>query len=116
MKHLNTGKEGEEFAVRFLKKKGLRVIERNFRTPIGEIDIVAKDGKDIVIVEVKTRKGMQYGHPIEAVDQRKQHRLRRLAQLYLKIKGYQDVHVRFDVLGLVKKGNSFQVSYIKDAF
>lgn len=116
MRHLHTGKEGEEFAVKLLKKKGLKVIERNFRTPIGEIDIVAKDGKDLVIVEVKTRKGIQYGHPVEAVDHRKQNKLRRLAQFYLKLKGYNDVHVRFDVLGLIKDGDGYQVSYIRDAF
>ncbi len=116
MKHLSTGKEGEDFAVRFLKKKGLKILERNFRTPIGEIDIVAKDGSTIVIVEVKTRKGLGRGHPLEAVDLRKQKRLRRLAQLYLKIKGYNEPPVRFDVLGLVRDEEGFQVSYVKDAF
>jgi putative endonuclease len=116
VKHLSTGKEGEDFAVRFLKKKGLKILERNFRTPIGEIDIVAKDGKDLVIVEVKTRKGIQYGHPVEAVDHRKQIKLRRLARLYLKLKGHNDMHVRFDVLGLIKDEKGYQVSYIKDAF
>ncbi|RMG73227.1 MAG: YraN family protein, partial [Nitrospirae bacterium] len=110
MKHLITGKEGEDFAVRFLKKRGLKVIERNYRTPIGEIDIVARDGRDIVIVEVKTRKGLEHGHPLEAVDARKQHKLRRLAQFYMKTKGLTDVHIRFDVLGLIKEADGYRVS------
>ncbi|NOX20989.1 MAG: YraN family protein [Nitrospirae bacterium] len=116
MKKTRTGREGEDLAVKYLRKNGLKIIERNFRTPIGEIDIIARDGPAIVIVEVKTRTSLNFGHPLEAVDQRKQKRLRRLALYYLKYRGIENVQVRFDVLAIVKTDNGHKISYIKEAF
>ena len=71
-KKIITGKEGEKIAAAFLKKNGYRIIEINFRCPIGEIDIVAKEKDDLVFVEVKTRKSMELGYPEQAVGIRKQ--------------------------------------------
>jgi putative endonuclease len=69
---ITTGKEGEKIAAAYLKKNGYRIIEINFRCPIGEIDIVAKEKNDLVFVEVKTRKSIDLGYPEQAVGIRKQ--------------------------------------------
>ncbi len=116
MKKAHTGKLGEDLATEYLRKKGLKIIERNFRTPIGEIDIIARDGSTIVIVEVKTRSSLKYGHPLEAIDQRKQKRLRRLALYYLKYCGDENANIRFDVLAIVKNPHGCEITHIKEAF
>ncbi len=110
------GDEGESFAEKYLRKRGYKILERNYRTPIGEIDIVAKDGEYTVFIEVKTRQSLQYGAPIDAVDRRKRERIRRLALLYLKHKKIDDSPVRFDVVGLTVRNGNYEVELIKDAF
>lgn len=111
------GSRGEDLAAEFLKDKGYRIIARNYKTPIGEIDIIAKDGRTLVFVEVKTRSNNSFGHPFEAVDARKRHKLKNLAMLYLK-KQKQDCAVRFDVLSIhISINNSKKdIEHIQDAF
>ncbi|MEW6585423.1 MAG: YraN family protein [Nitrospirota bacterium] len=110
------GASGEDLAVKFLKKKGYRIIERNHKTPLGEIDIIAQDGVMTVFVEVKTRAGTAFGHPFESVHEKKRQKLRKLALLYLK-KQPAETPARFDVLSIVLKGDStYEVEHIKDAF
>lgn len=76
------GRAGEERAVRYLTTTGYEILERNWRCPVGEIDIVAaRDGR-VAVVEVKTRSGQAFGHPFEAVDARKLRRLWRLAHAW----------------------------------
>jgi putative endonuclease len=65
------GSKGEDLAVRFLEKKGYRILSRNFRTPVGEIDVIAEDRNTLVFIEVKTRTDDSFGHPFEAVTFRK---------------------------------------------
>ena len=110
------GVEGENLAVKFLKKKGFRIIGRNFKTPLGEIDIIAKDGNTLVFVEVKTRTDDTFGYPFEAVNKRKRQKLRDLASLYLK-RLKKEPSVRFDVLSILytNKGKK-EIEHIKDAF
>ena len=72
MNNHELGKEGETRAVEFLWKKGYRILERNFRTKRGEIDIIARNRKEIIFVEVKTRKNLDYGFPSESVNDNKQ--------------------------------------------
>ena len=74
-KHIERGIEGEELAVRELKRNKYKIIERNFRTPAGEIDIVAKDGKCLVFVEVRTRGSIEFGLPQETILAGKKKRL-----------------------------------------
>lgn len=76
------GRAGEERAARHLEARGYDVLDRNWRCRDGEIDIVAIQGKDLVVVEVKTRRGLGFGHPFEAVDDRKRARLWRLAAIW----------------------------------
>lgn len=110
------GIEGENIAVKFLEKKGYRIIRRNYKTHIGEIDIIAQDGDTIVFVEVKTRGNELFGKPFEAVNKRKRQKLKNLALLYLKKQG-REFPVRFDVLSIFcsDKGNK-EIEHIKDAF
>ena len=79
------GKQGEDLACSYLKKQGYRIVERNFRCKIGEVDIVAVGEDCICFVEVKARTRVDYGMPRDAVDRRKQWKLSRCAQLYLKL-------------------------------
>lgn len=116
MKTSALGSEGEEVAVRFLKKKGYDIIARNYKTPIGEIDIIARDGDTIVFVEVKTRTNDIFGYPFEAVNQNKRRKLKNLALLYLK-KQRKEFHVRFDVISIFRgQDNHKELEHIIDAF
>lgn len=109
------GNKGEEIAIRFLKSKGYKILIRNFLTPFGEADIVAKDGDSIVFVEVKTRSSDTFGQPFEAVNYRKQERLRRIALYYLK-KNSEDLDVRFDVVSIMYKDEGVEINHLIDAF
>ncbi|MDP1761358.1 MAG: YraN family protein, partial [Deltaproteobacteria bacterium] len=90
--------------------------ERNYVTPLGEIDLIARQGKVLVVVEVKTRRGSSFGAPQEAVTPTKQGRLRRLADYYLKQKGLTGTPVRFDVVAVTLAGDEPQVEIIPNAF
>ena len=110
------GSKGEDLAVRFLKRKGYRIIERNYKTPIGEIDIIAQDGGTLVFIEVKTRTSASFGYRFEAVDRKKRQKLKNLALLYLKKKA-REVPVRFDVLSIFHTQETMnEIEHIMDAF
>ncbi len=110
------GNKGEDFAVNYLKKKGYRIIAKNYKTFIGEVDIIAKDGETIVFVEVKTRANNTYGYPFESVTRRKKQKMRNLALLYLKKLG-DNPPVRFDVLSIMYGDtNKKEIEHIVDAF
>ncbi len=97
------GRFGEEIAVRHLRESGLTILERNWRCGSGEIDIVARDGDELVICEVKTRSGSGYGMPQEAVTRVKAERLRRLAAEWLAVRELRPNSVRFDVIAVVRQ-------------
>ncbi|MDH5202902.1 MAG: YraN family protein [Nitrospirota bacterium] len=110
------GTKGENLAVTFLKKKGYKIIARNYKTFIGEIDIIAKDGNTTVFIEVKTRTNDSFGYPFEAVNNKKKQKLKKLALLYLKSKG-QESPIRFDVLSIFYMDNGKgAIEHITDAF
>jgi putative endonuclease len=110
------GLKGEDLAVQFLKKKGYRILWRNYKSPLGEIDIVAQDGEALVFVEVKTRADNSFGLPFEAVDYRKREKLRKVALYYLKNCCKRDVPSRFDVLSIQAGGDRNEIEHIIDAF
>lgn len=95
------GQQGEEAAARFLRKLGFVVLERNVRSRLGEIDMVAREGSTLVFVEVKARQAGQGDPPESGVTPRKQARLARLALGYLKARGLGEVPCRFDVVAVV---------------
>lgn len=116
--HIERGIEGEKLAVRALKKNRYKIVERNFRTPAGEIDIVARDGECLVFVEVRTRGSTEFGLPQETVAARKQKKLCTAARWYLQKKKIDSDACRFDVVGIVMMGkeDAPRVEVIKDAF
>ena len=115
-KKIITRKEGEKIAAAYLKKNGYRIIEINFRCPIGEIDIVAKEKDDLVFVEVKTRKSMELGYPEQAVGIRKQKKMSQLALWYLQKRKIADTNARFDVVAVTLIPEKNEVKLIKNAF
>ena len=106
------GKEGEEEAVRFLKKLGYKIIDRNYKTKFGEIDIIALDSSTLVFIEVKKRKSLAFGKPEEAVDIKKQKKILKVAISYLKEKKIRDKDLRFDIIGITND----KPELIKSAF
>lgn len=111
------GAHGEAIAARYLQERGLTVLDRNWRCREGEIDLVAVDGDTVVVVEVKTRSGVDYGRPAEAVTRQKLARLRRLAQLWLAANRVGWVEVRFDVVAvLAYPGEAAQVEHFPGVF
>ena len=95
------GERGEDAAAAYLERAGMTVVERNWRCPAGEIDIVALDDDTVVLVEVKTRRTVRKGAPEEAITTAKQRRYGKLAAAYLQSAGVSDVPVRFDVISLL---------------
>lgn len=116
--NIERGAEGEERAVRALKKSRYKIVERNFRTPAGEIDIVARDGKCLVFVEVRTRSSVEFGLPQETILARKRKRLCNAARWYIQKNRIEDVECRFDVVAVMMEdeNSSPKVEVIKDAF
>lgn len=103
------GNKAEDKAVVFLENLGYRIIERNFYSRYGEIDIIAIDKEFFVFIEVKYRKNDSFGSPMESVSSKKIHSICRTAQIYLKS---QDVPVRFDVISMTEN----EIKHIKSAF
>ncbi|XPV76566.1 MAG: YraN family protein [Desulfovibrio sp.] len=115
--HLNTGESGEDVAEAYLKKKGMRVLCRNWRKRQLEIDIICQHKDTIVFVEVKTRKSAKRGSPVEAVGLSKQKKLIRAASFFLSDEGAWDAPCRFDVVGVVLlPDGKVDVTHIADAF
>ena len=113
---ITTGKEGEKIAAAYLKKNGYEIIEINFRCPIGEIDIVAKEENDLVFVEVKTRKSLDLGYPEQAVGIRKQKKMSQLALWYMQKRKIADTNARFDVVAITLMPEKNEVKLIQNAF
>ena len=113
---LTLGRSGEDAAVTHYERLGYQVLERNFRSRAGEIDLIARDGGVVVFCEVKTRKTDRWGLPAEAVNPRKQARLRRLAGEWLSVRRPGRVQVRFDVVSVIVAGDELELTHLIDAF
>jgi putative endonuclease len=110
------GRRGEDLAVSVFRRLGFEIVQRNYRCRHGEIDVVARRGRVLVFCEVKTRNTDTWGVPAEAVDFRKQSRLRRLAAQWLAEHGVGRVQVRFDVVSVIVRPDRSEVTHIPDAF
>jgi len=111
------GRRGEELAASYLEDKGLVVLSRNWRCRDGELDLVATDGKQLVVCEVKTRAGLDYGEPAEAVDETKARRIRRLANRWLSTYRVGWCELRFDIVAVLwRPGDTPRVRHLKGAF
>ena len=100
--NLTIGKRGEEIAKRFLEKKGYKIIEQNYRTKYGEIDLVCQKGKELIIVEVRTKVGDLYGTPEESLNYRKLRKLRLNALAYVSRKRWKGPY-QIDAVCIVLK-------------
>jgi putative endonuclease len=113
--HLLTGKHVEEQAREHLEQRGLRLLERNYRCKLGEIDLIMRDGDALVFVEVRYRKSARFGSAIETVTAKKQSRLLATARHYLQ-SNPMSIPCRFDIVGITGQIRSAQIEWIKDAF
>ena len=104
MDRQETGRRGEQAAAAYLERVGFAVLDTNWRTKAGEIDIVARDGDTLVLVEVKTRRTLTKGTPEDSVTASKQRRIGRLASAYLQAMGTEPADVRFDVVTIYVLG------------
>ncbi|MDQ6649427.1 MAG: YraN family protein [Actinomycetota bacterium] len=111
------GRYGEDVAVRHLHDAGLQVLDRNWRCPRGELDIVAMDGSTLVFCEVKTRSGVEFGTPAEAVGPAKARRIRGLACEWLLANRPPYAELRFDVLSVLRqRRGAATVEHLRAAF
>jgi putative endonuclease len=111
------GQEGEAEAERYLRGKGYRIVARNLRSSLGELDLVAEDGEVLVFVEVKARRTAQFGGAIHAVHRQKQHKLIKLASQFLAQRHWMDRSCRFDVVLLeATERATLEVEHIQNAF
>jgi putative endonuclease len=115
-KRQKSGQRGESLAAWYLKKNGYKIIEQNYRTPLGEIDIIAKEKKTIVFVEVKSRQSIRYGNPKWAVTPKKQRKVSMVALQYLKSTRQMDARARFDVVAVTSNHDQPQIEIVKNAF
>ena len=114
-----TGKIGEDYTASLLENRGWQILERNYHSRYGEIDIIARDGQYIVFVEVKTRRSTGLTHPLAAVTKAKQQKLIKTALLYLsEHPEAQSLDCRFDVAGVTtdSAGTVLHMDYIENAF
>jgi putative endonuclease len=113
---LDLGKWGEDLALKKVKKLGYRCIARNYRCPLGEVDLIARDGDTLVFIEIKTRRGRSLEYAKEAVTQRKRRQLSKAALAYMKSNGFADVKARFDVVVINLNGGNQEIEVVRNAF
>ena len=110
------GIAGENAACAFLKRRGYRILDRNYRCSLGELDIIARKGGILVFCEVKARSGGEPEEALGAVDAERQGRMARAASHYLGAKGGGEGGCRFDVIALLKNGAAWKIMHVEDAF
>ena len=117
MSRLEAGRLGEEKAARFLRKSGYKLLTRNFRNRLGEVDIIALDKDVVCFIEVRTRRGLrQHERAFESVSFLKQQTLSKLAVSFLKKRGWLARQARFDVISVSLSDETDGILLIKDAF
>lgn len=114
-KRMALGKQGEKIAVEYLRKNHYKIVCTNYRCRFGEIDIIAYKNYTYIFVEVKTRKNLSFGRPIEAIDYKKKMHLLRTAQYYIQVAHLNDCKFRFDVIEIMILSNtSPEITHIKN--
>jgi putative endonuclease len=115
--NIEVGKRGEDEVVKFLQKQGHKIVQRNYKNKLGEMDIIAKDGKTLCFIEVKTRTNLHFGYPQEAITRQKQKKLNRVALSYLKQYNLLNFPARFDIASvMLHNQNKSEIEIIKNAF
>jgi putative endonuclease len=113
--HNDLGKEGEEFAVEYLRKHGYEIVELNWTFQKAEIDIIASKENTLAVIEVKTRSSIEFGLPQEFVKPKKIQLLVKAVNEYI-LRNDLDVNVRFDIIAIQKEGNELRIEHLEDAF
>lgn len=115
--HLHRGADAEKFALQYLQRNGLRLVERNYSCPAGELDIVMLHQRDLVFVEVRYRRSDQFGGAAQSIDAGKQRKLRRAAESFLQRHPALNFSgCRFDVVAVTGNAPDYQMDWISDAF
>jgi len=115
--NISKGKAGENIAVSFLEKQGLKIIGQNWRfSRMGEIDIIAKDKNTLVFIEVKARSSNLFGNPLESVNEKKFNKIQKLAEIYLiKNPNITFKDIRFDLIGILLREKP-EITYLKGVY
>ena len=113
--HNELGKEGEDEAIRYLKKQGYRILHRNWRSGKKDLDIIAEFQEELIIIEVKTRRDIRFGQPEESINERKIRRIIASADAYIR-KYCIDLPVRFDIISLIGTSSPLKIIHIQHAF
>ncbi|QKZ11297.1 YraN family protein [Spirosoma sp. KUDC1026] len=113
--HNETGKQGEAEAVRFLEEKGYEIIARNYRHQHAEIDLIARKGKMLIFVEVKTRTNLSFGNPEEFVSYTKAKLVMKAAEQYVFATNWTH-DLRFDIVAVTLSDNERRIKHVEDAF
>jgi putative endonuclease len=115
--HLRLGVSGERAARNYLRLHGFLILERNFKSKYGEIDIIAREKDTIAFIEVKTRRSDELGYPEEAVNYYKQKKIIQCARHYIHKKHIDEMNIRFDIVSVMSKGRfRKEIKLIRDAF
>jgi putative endonuclease len=112
-----TGAAGEQLAEEFLRERGYRIIERNFRCRDGEIDLIVEKGRCLIFCEVKSKRSLKYGQPLEMITLRKRRQVARLARFYLRCdaggaRRFQNHRLRLDGIGILWLGSKVQIRHV----
>ena len=110
------GQKGENLAVAYLQNLGYKVLERNYRCKLGEVDIIALDNDTLIFIEVRTRSSLDFGLPQESINRRKRHQISKVALEYMTRKKLKNTPARFDVVAVSLEPGKEKVDLIKDAF
>ena len=114
MNNIEKGRLGEEIALKYIISKGGTIVEKNYRTKMGEIDLIAKMNGELVFVEVKSRSNINYGYPCEAVNYKKKRKITNVAKYYILDNSLEDISVRFDVIEIYLTDK--KINHIVNAF
>jgi putative endonuclease len=110
------GKIGEDIAVKFLSRKGYKILKRNYRYGHGEIDIIAMDKDVLIFVEVRVKFSDKFGSPEDSVTIKKREQLKKIASAFIQMNEMNFSECRFDVIGITFKDGKFNINHIENAF
>ena len=114
MNNIEKGRLGEEIALKYIISKGGTIVEKNYRTKMGEIDLIARMNGELVFIEVKSRSNINYGYPCEAVNYKKKRKIINVAKYYILDNYLEDISVRFDVIEIYLTDK--KINHIVNAF
>lgn len=114
MNNMEKGRLGEDIASKYIISKGGKIIEQNYRTKVGEVDLIVRINGELVFVEVKSRSNVHYGYPSEAVNDKKKRKIINVAKYYILDNELTDVSIRFDVIEIYLRTK--KINHIENAF